>query len=130
VRLAMISTIGLLAWLATQFLGLGLAGAGHGWGAPLLASVPLILLYPLALAAMFGRGRSRKTALALVACAAALDLALAGFTFIEEGPYFLRMAQFAPAAVGGWLVLWSGWQMLALIALIGKRGAGAAIAPG
>jgi hypothetical protein len=120
-RLPIIATLGLLAWFATQILGLGLAGAGHGWVAPFFASMPLIILYPLAVGAVFGGRRSSKTGPGLVAAAMALDLVLAGFTFSEEGRYFVKMARYDPAAMAVWFALWSGWQVLALIALLGGR---------
>lgn len=123
-RKAASAALGVMAWLAAQFAGLGLAGAGHGWTAPLLFSIPLIILYPLACVLAFGGGAVwRNLGAALLIVAAALDLLLLMNMLSGEREYLLKMWEFdeGPAWVISWCVLWAGWQVLLLSALLRDR---------
>ena len=114
------AALGLLAWLATQTVGLGLAGGGHGWDAPALFSLPLLLLYPV----VFVRAFSKKGGIALgssiLLIAVALDLCLLASVYREER-YFSTMWNIDAGWVIAWLALWAAWQALAVAALLKKR---------
>ena len=111
--------LGLLLWLCTQGLALGLAGAGHGWGDPLLFTLPLVFLYPAALIRGFESGRGRRWIdMLLLLTGLALDLLLVGRSLGEESVYFLRIWQFEPAAVAIWMILWAGWQAVLVVRVL------------
>ena len=111
--------LGLATALLTQFIGLGMTGAGHGWIAPFYFSMPLFLLYPAALIRAFRSGRGGMAIdLALLAVALALDLLLLRNIFGEENRYFHTLWGRFPGFVLLWIALWAGWQALALIALL------------
>jgi hypothetical protein len=122
VRQALLVALGLLAWLVTQTVALGLAGGGDGWNAPDLFSLPLLLLYPLAASRAFraGKGGTRIDA-AILLIAASLDVLLMAWGIPRERDYFQRAWKFAPEAVIIWMALWAGWQLFAIAAVVRSR---------
>jgi hypothetical protein len=115
--------LGLLFWLGTQWIALGIAAGGHGWLAPLWLSMFLLLLYPVAFMRAFGETTDQiRLDKGLLATAAVLDVVVLGSLFaeretivrawsIDENPFVLAL----------WAGLWTGWQVLLLAPLIGKR---------
>jgi hypothetical protein len=110
-----------LAGLA-QFLGLFLAGAGHGWVTPFFVTMPLWILFPATLALAVRTDRvSRLVLFTAAAVALAADARLVSGT-IDESSY-LRFYLEVNGAVGWlivvlWLCLWVSWQALLLRSLI------------
>ena len=113
--------IGVLLWLATQFFGFGVAGAGHGWVSPFYVSISLLLLYPAAVVRLFSKEQSPAADGSLLLAAATLDLLLLWCSLAEGSQYVVRIWRFDPALVAGWAALWAGWQVLALASLLRRR---------
>jgi hypothetical protein len=113
--------LGLLPWFVTQFIGLGIGGAGHGWVAPFFFTMPLVLLYPLVFIRAFSRAGARKVDVSILVVAAALDLFLLRNLFFQEYEYFLKVWNFGSTIVALWFGLWAAWQVLAVAALLRKR---------
>ena len=112
--------IGLLTWLATQAVALGLGDAGHGWMAPIWVSTVLIFLYPLVFVRIFASpAASIKVDAALLVVAVAIDLFLLHNALVPERKYFLRNS--SASALSLWIGLWAGWQLLAIVSLLKKR---------
>jgi len=114
--------LGLILAAVAQFLGLLLAGAGHGWTSPFFASVLLWILIPTTLLAV---RRSRPLTLGMAAVALAADAWLIMRT-IDEGNalrHYLDVNGFVGfVLVGGWIGLWFSWQGAVIIALLfGRR---------
>jgi hypothetical protein len=112
--------LGLLCWGATQFISLGIAAGAPGWYAPVLLSMLLVVLYPLAFlrASCPGTG-ARWVEPGLLSIAAVLDVVLLGSIFAKEE--LLAKAWSIPGNPGVlllWGGLWAGWQLLALIAVV------------
>lgn len=115
--------IGLVASLATQAVALGLAGAGHGWMAPLWVSSVLIFLYPLVVVRVFASPEaSIKVDATILLLAGVIDLFLLHNALVTERTYFLKIWNFSASAVSLWIGLWAGWQLLAIVSLLKKRG--------
>lgn len=115
--------IGLLAWLLTQAVALGLGGAGHGWMAPLWVSSVLIFLYPLVVVRVFASpAASIKVDATILLLAGVIDLFLLHNALVTERTYFSRVWNSSAGAVGLWIGLWAGWQLLAIVSLLKKRG--------
>ncbi|HEX5182122.1 MAG TPA: hypothetical protein VFW19_03110 [Allosphingosinicella sp.] len=114
-RLVIRGGLGLVAWFATQLVGIGIAGAGHGWVAPFLFTLALMPLYPATFIRAFA-APSGAIAIdaAILVIAGVLDLLLLRNMLGAEREYFLRMWTFETAGVALWLGLWAAWQMLAL----------------
>jgi hypothetical protein len=111
--------IGLSTWLLTEVIALALAGAGHGWGAPMVFSLPLVLLYPTLFVRVFwSESKNRLVDACVLATAAALDLLLLLSPRVEDLGYFSTMWNGDAGWVVAWLALWAGWQMLAVAALL------------
>jgi len=121
---------GVVAWLVTQCVAVALAGAGHGWYAPLLASLSLIVLYPVVFIRAFASSSAPfgMTACILVA-AIVFDLWLTAsvlgyentFYIGDERDDFLRVWHFGPGVTVLWIALWAGWQFLAIAPLLSRR---------
>ena len=118
---------GLLVAAIGQLLGLGLAGAGHGWIAPLFASLVLWAAYPLT----FGRAldvfiigrRGVRSEPGLLLAAAASDALLLWLTRREGVEYFWRVITiYGWATIAPWMTIWLGWQLLVLLTLIRAAG--------
>ncbi|HEY1605040.1 MAG TPA: hypothetical protein VGF77_05535 [Allosphingosinicella sp.] len=118
-RLVVWGGLGLLAWFATLLLGLGVAGAGHGWVAPFWFTLALLPLYPATFIRAFAASsRAIGIDAAILIIAAMLDLLLLRNIFGAEREYFLKMWAFETAGVALWFGLWVAWQMLALANLL------------
>ena len=115
--------LGLLAWLETQRIGLGIMGGGHGLIGPFWLSMPLFFLYPTAVIRAFcvTPGRIRLDQ-GLLAIAGLLDVLLLSSTFAEE-EYFWHIWSYPESrpVLASWLALWAGWQLLVIAALIKNR---------
>jgi hypothetical protein len=112
--------IGVFLWFPAQVLAFGLAGAGHGWVIPLFITMPLILLYPLAMIAAFRKSdRSFITGMIVFFFAISLNGILIKSS-LDEGRYFEKVWNLNPYICLCWIVFWLGWQVLALYALFEK----------
>jgi hypothetical protein len=120
VRKLLFGMLGLLFWLGTQWIALGIAAGGYGWIEPLWLSMLLIFLYPIAFIRAFcvtaGPARLDQHLLFL---AAVLDALMVGSIFLHEE--ILRKAvRIIPENLywlALWIALWAGWQLLLLVAL-------------
>ena len=114
-----------LAALA-QFLAFMLAGAGHGWGAPMFVSMALWFLVPLTLVMAWPTEQTSKLLIALVALIALGADALLVNRSLDELSYIGRYVQVNGAIgytiIGLWLALWFCWQVLLLYSLVARRG--------
>jgi hypothetical protein len=101
-----------------QFLALIVAGAGHGWNAPLTFSLALFLLFPAALVAQVDQEASSFVAeMAMLGVGIGLDLLLLVNILGTESSYFqtaMRTAGLFPIL---WLGLWIAWQVLVALSL-------------
>jgi hypothetical protein len=115
---------GFLLWLASQFLGIVLAGAGHGWTEPFFAAIPLAVLYPLALTNVFGgKMATRHVTTGILAMAIGLDAYLAA-SLSAKPEYFLKAWAASPDFVATWLLLWTIWNIIAIASAVRSTGAG------
>lgn len=123
-RKILFGMLGLLFWLGTQWLALGIAAAGYGWISPSALSVPLILLYPIAFVRAFcARTGSIGPYRGLpIAIAGVLDVLLLGSIVLEK-EYILKGWRLPENryVLALWIALWAGWQMLLLASLIKDR---------
>jgi len=114
--LAVLASLALAA--SAQYLAFGLAGAGHGWVAPLFYSLLLFVAYPVAfLRRMDTSHPSIAIDVGLLVVAGIADLLLVIQTVIQEPHYFVMVIGFAGPFAVLWLVLWCLWQMLAVSTL-------------
>ena len=112
--------VGVSLWLVTQLMGLLLTGAGHGWYGALLFSLPLVVLYPLALIRTFDRRTGkRETDIFILIGAVIFDLFLVGNILSDR--YFLTVWEFDPTFVAIWIALWAGWQPFIVASLLLPR---------
>lgn len=117
--------LGLLLAFFAQFLGFLLAGAGHGWVAPLFISIVLWVLWPMTLAVAWPIGsRSRMASVTMLAAALSADLWLVSKS-IGEADYISRYVE-VNGALGlliiiFWLCLWTVWQAILVWSLVAGR---------
>jgi hypothetical protein len=115
--------LGLLFWGAAQFIGLAIAAGAPGLYVPVLLSMLLAVLYPLAfLRAFCPASRARWVEPGLLIVAAVLDVVLLVSILAKEE--LLAQAWSIPGNPGVlllWGGLWAGWQLLALIAAVRNR---------
>lgn len=111
-----------------QLLGTALAGAGHGWVAPLFLSVALWVLAPLALWLAWpvdkSRGSDRSALFGLAALAVGADAALIDLTIgeVDHLRFYVEVnGAMGLLIIGLWLCLWFGWQLLIFYALAARR---------
>lgn len=97
---------GLLGALPVAFLALLMAGAGHGWTAPLWFSLALFVLYPAVAVERLREGLSLWPGLVLAGAAIAGDVLLVRNMVWEEPEYFRRVGGLAYL----WLGFWIAWQ--------------------
>ena len=122
-RLFIWGALGLLAWFVVEFIGVGIAGAGHGWVAPFFFTLPLLLLYPAAFIRAFAvEPRTVKVELAMLVIAAVLDMLLSRNMLGSEHEYFLKVWNYhydgEHAILLLWFGLWAAWQVLTLVTLL------------
>jgi hypothetical protein len=111
--------IGVALALAALNVAFALAGGGHGWVAPIFFSFPLFVLYPAAFLQVAYRTPFASAAgRVLVAVAVIADVALIAMTALTEARYFHAILNVAPEVVFIWLVLWSLWQLFAIIGMV------------
>ena len=120
-RAVLAGTVGLLPWLAAQWIAFGLAAGGDGWNAPFFLTPPLLLLYPFVSSRSFAAesGATRGDQCVLLA-AVVLDFVLLRNVLQQEHDYFLKALSLAGYTVAAWVVLWSGWQVLAIVTILKK----------
>lgn len=106
---------GLPIGLFAALLGVGVAAGGHGWVSAFFASLILPLAYPLSLWRWISDRDLRLDALPLLAAMAA-NAWLVRAT-LREWDYFAHMWVSAAVLMAIWVVLWFGWQAIALGAL-------------
>jgi hypothetical protein len=109
-----------------QFLGFLLAGAGHGWVAPMFLSIGLWFLLPLALVLAWPSAPTEKPLLFLIAAIAVAADALLIKLSLGETPHIRHYVDVNGAIgftiIGLWLSLWFCWQVILLYSLAAKRG--------
>ena len=114
-----------LAALA-QLLSFLLAGAGHGWVAPLFLSVALWAFIPATLSITWPIGSSsRREFFGILVAALGADALLISRT-IDEGnalPFYVEVnGAVGLLIIGLWLALWLFWQALLVYSLVvGRR---------
>ena len=122
-RKALAILVGLLIAAFAEFVGIMLAGAGHGWVAPASASLILFLAYPATLWRWTdpGGGSARADGMALMLGAVASLLVLVD-TIAFEWEYFRKVVaqEMGLPLVILWILLWSGWLYLTA-ANMGRR---------
>ena len=120
-RVVLAGIVGLLPWLAAQWIGFGLAAGGDGWNGPFFLTPSLLLLYPFISVRSFASesGATRLDWFVLLA-ALVLDFVLLRNVLQQECDYFLKAWNLAGSAVATWVALWLGWQVLAIITLFKK----------
>lgn len=111
---------GLMLATLGQALAFMMLGAGHGWVTPFYFSPALFLVYPLAFIRMQAPERlpSRLIDLLLVVIAIALDVWLVEQTRNEGVEYYRRVMAAMPLFPMLWILVWLGWQWIALSVLI------------
>ena len=116
---------GLLTAFVGQFLALGMAGAGHGWITPFWVSLILWVAYPKVLVRSFRVPDQRTMGVELVTLFAALagDAILVLMTLEEGMEYFEKIVRIEGSVsavlwIGGWIAIWLGWQLIALLNLV------------
>lgn len=121
---------GLVIALIGHSLALGLAGGGHGWNSPAFLSFVLWLAYPTVLIHFLAlRDPSRATTdFAILFAALGTDAALVLMTLAEGMEYIARLVRVNGALtstiwIGGWLLIWFGWQLIAVLNLLRARAA-------
>ena len=120
--------LGLLTWFVVEFIGVGIAGAGHGWFGPMIFTLPLLVFSPVAFIRAFASKRRSVTVdAAMLAMGAVLDLLLLrnmffNTLFFDEREDFLKVWNFADsgdhAILVLWFGLWAAWQVLTLVTLL------------
>ena len=114
----------LLAFIA-QFLAFLLAGAGHGWVAPLFISIMLWVLLPASLAIAWPIGRGSRLALSAILVAALAADAWLISRSIGEARYISHYVDVNGAVgwliIGLWLGLWAFWQAILVWSLAARR---------
>ncbi|HEY0629289.1 MAG TPA: hypothetical protein VGD23_08175 [Sphingomicrobium sp.] len=117
--------VGLALAAFAQLLSLFLVGAGHGWLAPLPASLWLWVLTPLAfLFAWPGNGAGWKILLPMLLVAVVLDAWLINRTIAEDNalPFYLEVNGLVGfLIVGLWIGLWLLWQGIVLASLFIRK---------
>ena len=124
--------IGFLCAAAAEFLALFLAGAGHGWVAPLFYSLFLFVPYPYVFLRTVGEIRHWVAAdVLLLAAGIVADISLARDTYLHEAIYFVRAMEMPPLAII-WMAIWAAWQLVTAYRIyraFARRGADTADAP-
>ena len=117
--------LGLALAALAQLLSLFLAGAGHGWVTPLLASLLLWVLTPSALLLASPAERpTPKILLPLILVAVIANAWLIMKTIAEENAFrhYLDVNGVAGfGVVGAWIGLWLFWQGVVVKALLFGR---------
>ena len=109
-----------------QFLSFLLAGAGHGWVAPMFLSIGLWFLIPLTLVTAWPTAPIEKSllfvigAIAVAADALLISRSLGEVSYIEH--YIDVNGLLGLTIIGLWLALWSCWQFILLYSLVARRG--------
>jgi hypothetical protein len=119
---------GLVIAAIGEFIGMMLAGAGHGWTQPILYSLLLFLAWPAALLRIpRPEGISARFDLFMLVMGVTGSLLLFVQT-ANEPEYFWRMAdqEEGVTVIIVWLLLWFGWQALTLVNIVRKRRLGRA----
>ena len=100
---------GLLLAVVAFVLAFGLAGAGHGWGAPGLFSLMLLVLNPIAFVRALGPidavSASRAADMILLVVAACTDGLLFADAYGPERAYFQAAVDTSWLWVAAWMVL-------------------------
>ena len=117
--------MGLALAACAQLLAIFLAGAGHGWVAPLYLSIALWFLIPLTLLVAWPtHSRPRLAMIAIAAIALAADALLVSRAWGELAAirFFLDVnGGFGWTILGLWLSLWFGWQVILFYSLLAGR---------
>ena len=108
-----------------QFLGFMLAGAGHGWVAPMFVSIGLWFLIPLTLVLAWPSAQAGKSLLSVIAAIALAADALLLKLSLGEVSHIRRYVDVNGAIgftiIGLWLALWFCWQVILIYSLVAKR---------
>ena len=114
--------LGLVLAGFAQLLAIFLAGAGHGWVAPLYLSVALwFLIPPTLLVAWPTHSPARLAMIAIAAFALAANALLASRAWGEVAAirFYLEInGGFGWTILGLWLSLWFGWQVILFYSLL------------
>lgn len=113
----------ILSGLAVGWIALGMSGGGEGWNSAFI-SASAVLTAPAAGLAWFLRKRRAGTAFALllVLVNAIILAVLVKETSAEGAGYIQKVWRSIPGHFLVWAVLWFGWQLLAVAALLASLG--------
>ena len=120
-------TLGIVLALVALVLAFFPAGAGHGWGAPLFFSIPLFIIYPVALIrSRVGRGKGIAPDIALVSLGIVADIALVWSAVDYRAEWMKTPRESLVPGVDRsvfpifllWLALWLYWQFVAIRSLL------------
>lgn len=108
------AVLGLVVGLLISGLAVFFAGAGHGWGSGVISSLSVVGA-PLAGIALTMRGRRIAASALLVGLTA--DAWLFAKTISEGTSYLSKALGSMPFLFLLWLILFVGWQLVAVIAV-------------
>jgi hypothetical protein len=105
--------------IASIVLAMGLAGGGHGWGAPVLFSWLLVILNPVAVTRALGpvdtHSLGQRADIILLAIAACADALLIADAWGPEFEHFQSAVDNSWPWVAAWMCLWLLWQILVVV---------------
>jgi hypothetical protein len=109
--------LGSIPALLLNLLAFLMAGAGHGWCTPLGPSLAALVGFP-ALGVLLSIPPSKEKlpwSLGFLLVALGADVFIYLGTVAEGANYFWTALSIASPVVGGWLLLWSGAQIFAIV---------------
>lgn len=101
------------------FLGLFLAGAGHGWVTAFFFSIPSLLFYPLSKYII--TIQNKRMARAIFYLNILLTLGLIYQSKNEGIEYLVKIFNSIPLLIICYFILWFGWGSISLIILFQKN---------
>lgn len=111
ISVSLLCALGVTVGILCAFVGLVVAGAGHGWCSAFPFGFLSLALSPIAFYRLAkARSASKKTSFKILVLAAILDMLLIWSTLSEGFNYFNKVLDFAII----WLALWMSWQLAAL----------------
>ena len=109
--------IGIVAALGGQFVALMVGAAGHGWTAPFLFSLPLLVAYPVTMVRAFSKdGSMAWIEISLLMFGLAADVALFHNIAYQEREYFDAVLEISVLPIV-WIIYWLSWQILIAVGL-------------
>ena len=111
ISVPLLCALGVTIGILCAFVGLVVAGAGHGWSSALPFGLLSIALSPIAFYRLAkARSAPRKNSFKILVLASFLDMLLIWSTLSEGLNYLNKVLAFSII----WLALWMSWQLAAL----------------